>query len=106
MMITEDSNESRDRRPAVGSSQSPTPSFPLFSDPLAIHRGMVKAIRTSSISVPDSGVMAHPDGDQHHPPSVKRSSTSGSSRSVDSTKKKSGLFGLRKSASKHSNRST
>ena len=80
--------------------------MPLFPDPLAVHRGMVKAIQTSTISVPDSGVMTHSDGGQHHPPSMKRSSTSGSNRSVDSAKKKSSLFGLRKSASKHSNHST
>jgi len=72
----------------------------------ATQRGMVKAIQTSTISVPDSSVMTHPNEGPHRPPLVKRSSTSGSNRSVDSAKKKSSLFGLRKSASKHSNHST
>lgn len=79
------------------------PTFVTFSDPLAVHRGVVKAIQTCSTSVPDPGVMARPDGGQLHSPSIRRSSTSGSVHSVDSTKKKSKLFGIRKSASKHSN---
>ena len=49
--------------------------------------------------------MADPNGSQYLSPSIKRSSTSGSNRSLDSTKK-SGLFGIRKSASRLSNHST
>jgi hypothetical protein len=84
----------------------PLHSFPPSSDPPAVHRGIVKAIQTSTTSVLDPGVVAQPHGGQHRPPSIARSSTSGSNRSLDSTKKKSGLFGIRKSASKHSNHST
>lgn len=72
---------------------------------LAVHRNVVKAIQSSTISVPDQGVMAHPD-EGSRSPSIKRSSTNGSNRSADSTKKKSGLFGIRKSVSKHSNHGT
>jgi len=72
----------------------------------ATQRNVVKAIQTSTTSVVDSVEMAQQNGTQHRPPSIKRSSTSGSNRSVDSTKKRTGLFGIRKSASKLSNHST
>jgi len=77
--------------------------FPPSSNPFAVHRNVVKAIQTSTT---DSGGMAQPNGSRHDSPSIKRSSTSGSNRSVDSTKKKSSFFGIRKSASKHSNHGT
>lgn len=82
--------------------------FPPSSDPPTIHSGVVKAIQTSTTTIPDSGLAAQPNGSQrqHRSPSITRSSTSGSNRSVGSTKKKSGLFGIRKSASKHSNGGT
>jgi len=72
----------------------------------ATQRNVVKAIQTSTTSVTDSAGMAQQNESRHHSPSIKRSSTGGSNRSVDSTKKKSGLFGIRKSASKLSNHST
>jgi len=71
----------------------------------ATQRKFVKAIQTSTTSTADSDGMSQQDGGQHYPPSIKRSSTSGSNRSVDSAKKKSNLFGIRKSSSKHSNHS-
>jgi len=80
--------------------------FPSSSDPCAFHRKVVKAIQTSTTTVTDAGDMAQENWSQHHPSSIERSSTSGSNRSIDSTKKKSGLFGIRKSASKQSNHST
>ncbi|KAF9782480.1 hypothetical protein BJ322DRAFT_1111342 [Thelephora terrestris] len=69
----------------------------------ATQRNFVKAIQTSTTSTADSGGTPQHDGSQHHPPSIKRSSTSSSNRSVESAKKKSNLFGIRKTASKHSN---
>jgi len=72
----------------------------------ATQRKFVKAIQTSTTSVTDSDGMTQQNGGQHNSPSIKRSSTGGSNRSADSAKKKSGLFGIRKSASKHSNHST
>jgi len=72
----------------------------------ATQRNVVKAIQTSTTSVADPGAVVEGDRSPYHSPSIKRSSTNGSNRSVDSTRKKSGLFGIRKSASKLSNHST
>jgi len=72
----------------------------------ATQRSFVKAIQTSTTSVTDGGGVTKENPTQDYSPSIKRSSTSGSNRSTDSTKKKSGLFGIRKSASKHQSNHT
>lgn len=102
-MTREDYLDATQRSVLLGTVFRP---FPPSSDLFAVHSNFVKAIQTSTTSVTDSGGMAQPNRSQSHSPSIKRSSTSGSNRSVDSTKKKPGLFGIRKSASKHSDHST
>lgn len=68
------------------------------------HRNFVKAIQTGTTHTVDSDGVSQQDGSRHSSPSITRSS-SGSNRSVHSPKKKSHLFGIRQSASKHSNHS-
>jgi len=72
----------------------------------ATQRKFVKAILTSTTSTADPDGMSQQNGSQQPPPPIKRSSTSGSNRSVEGTKKKTSFFGVRKSASKHSSHST